>query len=81
MWVAMTEAESAGLEATAGIYYTGAVDQELLRGHAYLVTRNCLLCAQIKGRIRLSDGERKILVQRGGNTYLVFAESYNPFIF
>ena len=38
---------------------TGTVDQELLLRHAYLVTENRMLRNQIKGRIRLSDGERK----------------------
>ena len=41
----MTEAESTGLEATAGMYHTGAVDQEFLGRHAYLVMRKRLLRA------------------------------------
>ena len=40
-------------------YITGTVDQELLLRHEYLVTENRMLRNQIKGRIRLSDGERK----------------------
>jgi hypothetical protein len=46
-------------------YITGSVDQELLLRNEYLVTENRLLRAQIKGRIRLSDGERKTLAQIG----------------
>ena len=38
---------------------SGTVDQELLVRHEYLVTENRMLRNQIKGRIRLSDGERK----------------------
>jgi putative transposase len=41
------------------------VDQELLRRNAYLVTENRILRQQIQGRIRLSDGERKTLVELG----------------
>ena len=40
-------------------YITGTVDQELLLCHEYLVTENRILRSQIKGRLRLSDGERK----------------------
>src|SRR6266446_8748193 len=40
---------------------TGTVDQELLLRNEYLVTENRILRNQIKGRIRLSDGERKAL--------------------
>ena len=40
-------------------YITGTVDQELLLRHEYLVTENRILRSQIKGRLRLSDGERK----------------------
>jgi putative transposase len=39
-------------------YIAGSVDQELLR-NAYLVTEHRLLRHQIKGRVGLSDGERK----------------------
>jgi putative transposase len=46
-------------------YITGSVDQELLLRHEYLVTENRLLRAQIKERIRLSDGERKTLAEIG----------------
>jgi Homeodomain-like domain len=40
-------------------YITGSVDEELLLRHEYLVTENRILHSQIKGRVRLSDGERK----------------------
>src|SRR5689334_21605915 len=46
-------------------YITGSVAQELLWRTEYLVTENRLLRAQIKGRIRLSDGERKTLAEIG----------------
>src|SRR5262245_7175361 len=46
-------------------YITGSVDQELLLRNEYLVTENRLLPAQITGRIRLSDGERKTLAELG----------------
>jgi len=46
-------------------YITGSVDQELLLRIEYLVTENRLLRAQIKGRIRLSNGERKTLAEIG----------------
>jgi hypothetical protein len=42
-------------------YSTGTVDQELPLRNEYLVTENRMLRNQIKGRIRLSDGERKAL--------------------
>ena len=46
-------------------YITGSVDQELLLRNEYLVTENRLLRNQIKGRVRLSDGERKALAEIG----------------
>jgi putative transposase len=46
-------------------YITGSVDQELLLRHEYLVMENRILRQQIKGRIRLSDGERKTLAEIG----------------
>ena len=42
-------------------YITGTVDQELLLRNEYLVTENRILRNQLKGRLRLSDGERKAL--------------------
>src|SRR2546428_175078 len=46
-------------------YITGSVDQELLLRNEYLVTEIRILCNQIKGRMRLSDGERKPLAEIG----------------
>jgi hypothetical protein len=44
---------------------TGSVDQELPVRHACLVTGTRILWQQITGRVRLSDGERKALAERG----------------
>ena len=46
-------------------YITGTVDQELLLRNEYLVTENRMLRKHIKGRVRLSDGGRKTLVDIG----------------
>jgi hypothetical protein len=46
-------------------YITGTVDQELLLRNEYLVTENRMLRNQIKGRIRLTEGERKTLAEIG----------------
>jgi putative transposase len=46
-------------------YITGTVDQELLLRNEYLVTENRILRHQIKGRVRLSDGERATLAGMG----------------
>src|SRR2546430_6381862 len=46
-------------------YITGTVDQELLVRNEYLVTENRILRNQITGRVRLSDGERKMLADIG----------------
>jgi hypothetical protein len=46
-------------------YITGTVDQELLWRNEYLVTENRILRDQLKGRVRLSDGERKALAAIG----------------
>src|SRR2546428_10369693 len=46
-------------------YITGTVDQELLLRNEYLVTENRILRHQIKGRVRLSDGERTTLAEIG----------------
>jgi putative transposase len=46
-------------------YITGTVDQELLVRNEYLVTENRILRHQIKGRLRLSTGERKALADIG----------------
>jgi hypothetical protein len=42
-------------------YITGSVDQELLLRNEYMATENRILRDQIKGRIRLQNGERKAL--------------------
>ena len=47
------------------VYITGTVDQELLLRNEYLATENRMLRNQIKGRVRLSDGERKTLAEIG----------------
>src|SRR5215467_6145125 len=44
-------------------YITGTVDQELLVRNEYLVSENRILRNQLKGRLRLSDGERKTLAE------------------
>ena len=46
-------------------YVTGSVDDELLRRNEYLVAENRILRAQIKGRLQLTDGERRTLAQIG----------------
>jgi putative transposase len=46
-------------------YITGTVDQELLLRNEYLVTENRILRNQIKGRVCLSDGERRTLAEIG----------------
>jgi len=46
-------------------YITGTVDQELLLRNEYLVTENRILRDQLKGRVRLRDGERKALAEIG----------------
>src|SRR5438876_4160878 len=46
-------------------YITGTVDQELLLRNEYLITENRILRHQIKGRVRLSDGERTTLADIG----------------
>jgi putative transposase len=46
-------------------YITGTVDQELLVRNEYLVTENRILRHQIKGRLRLHDGEREALAEIG----------------
>jgi transposase InsO family protein len=44
---------------------TGTVNQELLLRNEYLVTENRILRNQLKGHVRLSDGERKALATIG----------------
>ena len=46
-------------------YITGTVDQELLVRNEYLVAENRILKNQIKGRLLLSDPEKKTLAEIG----------------
>jgi transposase InsO family protein len=46
-------------------YITGTVDQELLLRNEYLAAENRILRAQIKGRLLLSDAEKKTLADIG----------------
>jgi len=46
-------------------YITGTVDQELLLRNEYLAAENRILRAQLKGRPRLSEGERATLGEIG----------------
>jgi len=46
-------------------YITGTIDQELLLRNEYLISENRILRSQIKGRLQLTDGERKTLAQIG----------------
>ncbi len=46
-------------------YISGSVDEELLLRNEYLVTENRVLRGQIKGRLKLTDGERKTLAEIG----------------
>jgi putative transposase len=46
-------------------YITGAVDQEMLLLNEYLTTENRALRARIKGRILLSDADKKTLADIG----------------
>ena len=46
-------------------YITGTVDQELLLRNEYLATENQILRAQIKGRLLLSDADKKALADIG----------------
>lgn len=44
-------------------YVTGLVNQELLLRNEYLVAENRILKSRIKGRLRLSEGEKATLAQ------------------
>jgi transposase len=44
-------------------YVTGSINQELLLRNEYLAAENRILKSQIKGRLRLSDGERATLAE------------------
>ena len=44
---------------------TGTVDQALLLRNAYVVRENRILRSQMKGRVRVRDGERTTLAEIG----------------
>jgi putative transposase len=46
-------------------YITGTVDQELLLRNEYLAAENRILRAQVKGRLLLSNVEKKALADIG----------------
>src|ERR671922_537330 len=46
-------------------YISGSVDEELLLRNEYLVAENRILRDQIKGRVQLSDTERRTLAEIG----------------
>ena len=46
-------------------YISGSVDDDLLLRNEYLVAENRILRAQIKGRLGLTDGERRTLAEIG----------------
>jgi hypothetical protein len=46
-------------------YSTGTVDPELLLRNEYLATENRLICGQLTGRLRLTNGERETLAEIG----------------
>src|ERR671932_479947 len=64
LWTAKAEGEAMDWKHLLA-YITGTVDQALLLRNEYLVTENRILRQQITGRVRLSDGERKTLVDSG----------------
>jgi putative transposase len=63
MWLERTEGERRMDWKTLLVYITGTVDQELLLRNEYLVTENRILRHQITGRVRLTNRERKTLVE------------------
>ena len=46
-------------------YITGSVDEELLLRNEYLFAEKRVLRSQIKGRLKLTDSERKTLAEIG----------------
>jgi len=46
-------------------YITGSVDEELLLRNEYLAKENRIFREQIKGRVKLTDGQRKTLAEIG----------------
>jgi len=57
--------EAYELEDLPGIHYGKLSTRKLLLRNEYLVTENRILRDQMKGRLRLSDGERKALADIG----------------
>ena len=49
-------------------YITGSVDQELLLRNEYLAAENRIFRNQLQGRLRLTDGERRILAEIGNSS-------------
>jgi putative transposase len=47
------------------VYITGSVEEDLLLRIEYLVAENRILRDQVKGRIQLSDNERRTLAEIG----------------
>ncbi len=47
------------------VYVTGSVDEELLLRNEYLVAENQIPRARVKGRPKLSDGERRTPAEIG----------------
>jgi putative transposase len=46
-------------------YITGTVDEEILLRNEYFAAENRILRGQLKGRLRLTDGERRTLAEIG----------------
>jgi len=46
-------------------YITGAADEELLRRNEYLAAENRMLMERLKGRLRLTDPQRRTLAEIG----------------
>jgi len=46
-------------------YITGSVDEDLLLRNEYLAAENRILRAQVAGRLKLTDGERRTLAEIG----------------
>jgi len=61
----MAEGERRTEWKTVLAYITGSVDQALLVRNEYLVTENRILRQQIKGRVHLTDAERRSLTEIG----------------
>ena len=59
-------------------YITGSVDQELLLRNEYLVAENRMLKNQIKGRLRLTNGERRTLAELGKRALGAIASIVRP---